>query len=1086
MFKQRIIYRLLLVFIIFALIFIIPFSLTIRKEINTVISEEEGLFPPSLKEKEILHKLTGRIMDKALVFSLYLFVFAFLLSMFFSRSLLKPIRELYRGAKALKEGNLGIRLEVGSEDELGEVTKSFNEMAEELEKKTEDLKTKESYIGAMMDPLWVVADNDTITDINPAFTKLFGYSRDEVIGASIYDFLDEENARIMKYQLDEREKGMSSIYEISIIAKDGSSMPVLITGAPIIKEGATIKKIGVLKDFRREHELRNAIKESRDYLETIMDSIEDELMVVDRNFKIIMANKTIRAIKGDKVIGDYCYSISHDMSAPCWREGEDCPAKRVFETGKIFKTVHQRKGAGGQRLFHEVVACPIKDSKGNVMHVIELRRDVTERKEYEEKIAQKNKELTAVNSISGILSRSLKAEEIFGNVMDKMLEMIGMNGGIIFLLDEAGRDLTCSYHKGVSEEFIRASGRMKLGEDIPGKVAATGQLITTSDIGTDQRIERSILKHSGMKGCCAIPIKGKERVVGVFCLFSFKTHIFTLEEERLMISIGEMTGIAIENIRLYEKMRRLYEYQQQRRIDDHKNLLSLSSRLAAALEIKAVMNSTLDLIRGSFRADLVWLLEIDNENFILKAASGLNIKEGEIIYEKGTSSIEWYAVEKKEPVVVPSVSSDSRFYLSDYVGSGYRSAICLPVYVGEKALGALTLYYAIPKELRDDDIHFLQIVSSIVAVALERSELYEKTLLEREMSDTILQSISDGIMTLDTGCKIISINKAAADMIGISPEKAAGNQCCEIFNYTEENTDFRWLIGNCLENALEKKSVNVEAQFTTINGKRLNVMISSSPVIDSKNRVAGVVHVLRNITREKEIDRMKTELVRTVSHQFRTPLSAIVGMTEMLINEDVRDEKKKEYLRTVLSEGIRLSNMVGDLLNIARIESGKEIFAEEEIDFAALLEDTKKLFSNAIERKKSRLTTVINGDIGGFMGDKEKIFQLMKNFVDNSIIFSDEGCNIGITLSRKADNIELKVSDTGWGIPEEDLPHMTERFYRGKYGQDVKGTGLGLALCKEIAVRYNGSITFDSKVGKGTTVTATFPFPKDHANRRKS
>lgn len=1085
MFKQRIIYRLLLVFIVFALIFIIPFSLTIRKEINTVISEEEGLFPPVLKQKEIHDKLTERIMDKALVFSLYLFVFAFLLSMFFSRSLLKPIRELYKGAKALKEGNLGIRLDVGAEDELGEVTRSFNEMAEELEKKTEDLKTKESYIGAMMDPLWVVADNDTITDINPAFTKLFGYNRDEVIGASIYDFLDEENARIMKYQLGEREKGMSSIYEISIIAKDGSLMPVLITGAPIIKEGATIKKIGVLKDFRREHELRNAIKESRDYLETIMDSIDDELMVVDREFRIIMANKTIRAIKGDKVIGDYCYSISHDIPAPCWREGEDCPAKRVFETGKIFKTIHQLKGSGGKRLFHEIVACPIKDSRGNVMHVIELRRDITERKEYEENIAQKNKELTSVNSIAGILSRSLKAEEIFGSVLDKLLELINMDGGGIFLTDESNRELACAYHKGVSEEFLKVAGRVRVGEDIPGKVAATSQLITSPDIAVDHRVERSVLRHSGIKGYCCIPIKGKERVVGVFCLFSFKTHIFTPEEERLMISIGEMTGIAIENIRLYEKMRQLYEHQQQRRADDHKNLLSLSSRLAATLEIKTVMNSTLDHIRGSFRADLAWLLEMDNENLILKAASGQDIKEGEIIYAKGISSIEWYAVEKKAPVVVPAVSSDSRFYLSSYVGSGYRSAVCIPVYVGEKALGALTLYYAIEKELRDDDIHFLQIVSSILAVALERSELYEKTLLERERADTILQSISDGIMTVDTGCKIISINKAAADMIGIDQERTAGNQCCEIFNYSDENTDLRWGLGTCLDNALEGKTSTIETQLTTIPGKKLSVMISSSPVIDSKNRVVGVVHVLRNITREKEIDRMKTELVRTVSHQFRTPLSAIVGMTEMLINEDVQAERKKDYLRTVLSEGVRLSNMVGDLLNIARIESGKEIFGEEEIDFAALLEDTKKLFSTALEKKKASLTTAINGDISGFMGDKEKIFQLMKNFVDNSIIFSDEGCNIAITLSRKADNIELKVSDTGWGIPEEDLPHMTERFYRGKYSQNVKGTGLGLALCKEIATRHNGSITFDSKVGKGTTVTVTFPFPQTE-NRRKA
>lgn len=1076
MFKQRIIYRLFFIFLIFAIILIIPFSLSIRREVNKMMTEEETAALHTPAEKEIHNKFSERFTDNIVVFSFYTFIFAFLLSLFLSRKALKPIKELYKGSMALKEGNLGIRLDVSTEDELGEVTKSFNEMAATLEKKTEELKRKELYISAMMDPLWVVDKDDIITDINPAFIKLFGYSRDEVIGASIYDFLDEENTRIMRYQLDERERGLSSIYEISIIAKDGSSIPVLITGAPIVKEGLVTEKIGILKDFRREYELRNTIRESRDYFETLIDSIEDELFVVDREFRVIMSNKSAKVRKGKEVVGDYCYSITHNMSTPCWYKGEDCPVKKVFETGRLFKTIHQHKGGGGKILFYEIVACPIKDSKGNVMNVIELMRDVTGRKEYEEDIAQKNKELTAINSIAGILSRSLKAEEIFGNVLDKLLEMINMDGGGIYLLDETNRELTCSYSRGISEEFIKIAGRMRAGEDIPGKAAATGQLMTSPDIGTDPRVERSILKHSGMKGYCAIPIKGKERIIGVLCLFSFRTHSFTSEEERLMTSIGEMTGIAIENIRLYEKMRQLYEHQRQRRMDDHKNLLSLSSKLAAVFDITAVINSTLDLIKESFGADLVWLLEAENDDLILKADSGLNIKGKEIIYQKGASSIEQYAIEKKAPIIVPAISSEARFYLSDYISSNYRTAVSIPVYIGEKVHGAFTLYYAIPKEPKEDDIHFLQIVSSILAVAMERSDLYEKSILEREMSDTILQSISDGIMTVDTRCRVISINKAASDMIEITQEKAAGSSCYDIFNYTDENTDFRLSLKDCLISALERKPANVEAQFTTLSGKKLSVMINCSPIIDSKGEVVGVVNVLRNITREKEIDRMKTEFVRLVSHQFRTPLSAIVGMTEMVINEDIKGERAKEYLQTVLIEGTRLSEIVADMLDIARIESGKEVFREEEIDFALLFEDTERLFTNIIEKKKGKLTTVIEGDVSGFRGDKERLFQLIKNLVDNSVTFSDEGCDIKINLGRKDEYIELKVSDNGWGISDEDMPHLTERFYRGKYGQKVKGTGLGLALCKEIVSSYGGAIAFDSKVGKGTTATVTFPF----------
>jgi signal transduction histidine kinase len=253
-------------------------------------------------------------------------------------------------------------------------------------------------------------------------------------------------------------------------------------------------------------------------------------------------------------------------------------------------------------------------------------------------------------------------------------------------------------------------------------------------------------------------------------------------------------------------------------------------------------------------------------------------------------------------------------------------------------------------------------------------------------------------------------------------------------------------------------------------------MINSSPIIDSKGDVSGAVHVLRDVTREKEIDRMKTEFVKMVSHQFRTPLSAIVGMTEMVVNEDIKGIKAKEYLQTILTEGIRLSDMVSDLLNIARIESGKEIFKQEEIDFAELFEGIQVLFSNALEKKNGRLTTVMEGDVRGFIGDKERIFQIIKNLVDNSLLYSDDGCDVKINLSRKGDNIELRVSDNGWGIPDEDIPHLTERFYRGKHGQKIKGTGLGLALCKEIVMMYSGLIAFNSKTGEGTTVTVTLPY----------
>jgi signal transduction histidine kinase len=168
--------------------------------------------------------------------------------------------------------------------------------------------------------------------------------------------------------------------------------------------------------------------------------------------------------------------------------------------------------------------------------------------------------------------------------------------------------------------------------------------------------------------------------------------------------------------------------------------------------------------------------------------------------------------------------------------------------------------------------------------------------------------------------------------------------------------------------------------------------------------------------------------------------------------------------------------MVTDLLDIARIESGEEIFNESAIDFDLILHEIKKTFSDIIKRRKGRLESHVADDIGRFRGDREKLKQLLINLVANSVNYSDNGCLIDIKVAREGDKIIIKTSDTGWGIPPEDIPHLTKKFYRGKHGIKSKGTGLGLSICKEIARLHGGSIDMISKVGKGTTVTVSLPW----------
>jgi PAS domain S-box-containing protein len=1042
-----------------------------------MIEEEEKFEQIKSAEYSQLHRdFSAKLVEQMVPYIFYILVLAFILSFFFLRKMLRSIRNLRDGSQAMRDGNFEIRLAAFSDDELGEVTRTFNDMAETIRAKTRELGNKDMYINAMLDPLWVVDSNDCLTDINPAFTQLFGYSREEVLGSSIYDFVDNRNASILRKQIEEkRNKGESSIYEISIFSKNGVQIPVLISGSPIYGNGKIVAKIGILKDFREQSSLRSDLQQSLDYIETIMNSISDEMVVIDRSYRIIMANRVSIMRAERDLTGELCYHALHGSAVPCWNDDFECPTQIVFATGKTHKTIHQHVEPGGRRRYYEINASPVTDPSGKILHVIELLTDITDRMKSEEQILEKNRELTALNSISGILNRSLKPDEIFTKVLDKMIEMLRMDGGGIFFLDETARVLLCKYHKGISDEYVKMLGRIRLGDDIPGKVAVTGQVVTTSNILEDERIERSTMKYSGMRGYCCIPIRGKEKIIGVFCLFSFNTHLFTVEEENTLLAIGEMTGMALENIRLYERMRSLFEQQRNRWADEHQQLLNISARLGAAIDIEDSMIQVLGLMKQVFRADFVWILSTDHaDNLLLRFATEITGKEGMVIYPADLSSIEKYAISKRQPSILNDIRSSEKFYIYQDV-SRYHTVASLPMFMGEKPVGVCSFYYSMQREFREEDIRFMEVITNMISVAVERSDFYTRAGRERELADTILQSVHDGIITVDPSGHIISINKAFERMTGIRPEIVITLPICEVFRFSDENISFRLLLGESVEEAKQNISTTRSSAITTRYGNRVPVMITSSPILDRNGAVTGIVNIVRDVSREKELDKMKTELIQSVSHEFRTPLSAIVGMTEMLLHGDVEDDKVNIYLDIIRNEGMRLARMVAELLSIARIESGKETLKLALIDLGYLLKDVTEAFKPLLKRKNAVIRYDL-GDVASIVADEEKMKQLLTNIIDNSLTFSEKGCIIQVAAKRNDAMLEISITDNGWGIPEADIPHLAERFYRGRHGDRVKGTGLGLALCHEVLKMHGGGMNIESMLGEGTKITISIPY----------
>jgi PAS domain S-box-containing protein len=310
---------------------------------------------------------------------------------------------------------------------------------------------------------------------------------------------------------------------------------------------------------------KGPVKDSQglhDYLPAIFNSLEDELMVVDRDYQIIEVNEAFLSRHGRhrrEVIGKYCYEIAHGQNQPCHIPDHECPLKAVWETRKPVRVTHCHvyhvNGEKGKR-YVEIIASPIEDKHGNVIAITELMRDVTRAKEMEATITEAHQNLLALNTIAITVSQSLDPDTVLYSAINKTLEVMNRNTGGILLWDEEKQKLCYRVHSGLSQEYARAVCFLP-GEGIVGKVAQSGEAILVDDISKDARAaNHTLIAAEGLRAFAAVPLRVKEKVLGVLTIASHDARKFSTEDIQLLESIASQIAIAVENARLHQEVQR--------------------------------------------------------------------------------------------------------------------------------------------------------------------------------------------------------------------------------------------------------------------------------------------------------------------------------------------------------------------------------------------------------------------------------------------------------------------------------------------------------------------------------------------------
>jgi signal transduction histidine kinase/PAS domain-containing protein len=322
-----------------------------------------------------------------------------------------------------------------------------------------------------------------------------------------------------------------------------------------------------LRDSLREveektHQLEESweeLKKSRDLLQTTIDSIDGDLLVINHDYRIIQVNRNVmERCGGEKVVGRHCYEVTHRLKAPCQSPDCTCPAKEVWKTGGPFRTVHIHKtnGNGNTKMnYFDVFATPLYDRNNKVVQIVELAHDITKDKEQELRILETNQALRALNTIAIMISESLSLEYILNIALERIMELTKADIGGILLMDEKTHTLSYQASRGLSPEYVEGTKGLAIGEGVAGLVAQEDKTILVDDAQSDPRMaRRAIVTQEGLRGFLGVPLKSKERMVGVLTIGSKTPRLFTSQEVQFLTALGHQLGLAIENAELYQEL----------------------------------------------------------------------------------------------------------------------------------------------------------------------------------------------------------------------------------------------------------------------------------------------------------------------------------------------------------------------------------------------------------------------------------------------------------------------------------------------------------------------------------------------------
>ncbi|MEA3342372.1 MAG: histidine kinase N-terminal 7TM domain-containing protein [Chloroflexota bacterium] len=801
----------------------------------------------------------------------------------------------------------------------------------------------------------------------------------------------------------------------------------------------------------------------------IIDSMSDGVLVLDTQNRVVDINPA-----AENIIG---HPSAETLGQPIAGVLADRPELLDHFRGVTEARAEISLGKGKARRSYDLRISPLREQRDHLIGQLIVLHDITERKRAEANTAAQKRLFESLVAMARAVAKQPSMEATLQNALNMSATLTGAENGSIFLLD--GREVVthCVLARdGVAPLQQHNIVSSVMEEGLAGWVVRHRRPALVRDTLSDDRwLALSELPYT-VRSAMAVPVVSGSAVLGVLTLMHPEPNHFTTNHTYLIQSASDQIMMALRNAQMYDGQRRLANrqtllYEALRAVGEH---IDLETIARAAVEAVARLTG--------WPAVSLLLPDETNSHLIVRAAAGaLAATEGQRL--SIAQGIDGRAFRTAQTQHAPDVSTDP-----DYVEAhpAHRSELAVPLRRGERVLGVLDVASDLPAAFIEDDILLAKSLAEAIALALDNAQLYAETrqyadaiAKERSRLQALIESSRDGIILIGMDQRMLVVNAPALTLLHLAgrPEDWVNQPIQDALAILKRHAPrARQAILNELRRTQMGDEPPGEGEFDVpprkIHWLNLSVMTGETPL--------GRLVMLRDVTEERLLERMRDDLTHTMVHDLRNPLTAISGAISLLDKRlaDTFSPSQRQLWDIAQTNTGMMLKLVSAILDISRLESQQMPLEHTLISLSDLVTDVLETQLLLAADKGLDIESDVPPTLPPVWADEGLVKRVLHNLVGNAIKFTPDGGTVRVTARTEASDrarILVSVSDTGSGIPAEIQDRLFQKFVTGE--QKERGSGLGLAFCRMVIEAHNERIWVESTFESGATFSFTLSPP---------